>query len=167
MSLKAVGFERFEVAHALCYRAVVEELQAGQKTSHWMWFVFPQMRQLGRSETAKLYGLTDASEALAYAMHPVLGSRLLECTALVLGTHGRTAHQIFGSPDDLKLCSSMTLFEHVWPTDGGADSAVRQDASGRAMFSRVLDRFYAGKRDAATLSLVDVGVGVGDRDQRG
>ena len=165
MSLKAVGLERFEVAQALSYRAVVDELQAGRKTSHWMWFVFPQLRQLGRSETAKLYGLADAAEARAYAMHPVLGQRLLECTGLVLATSGRTAHEIFGSPDDLKLCSSMTLFEHVWPMDGGADSPVRQDASGRALFSQVLDRFYAGKRDAATLSRLDVGVG--DSGQRG
>ncbi len=152
MSLKAVGLERFEIAQALSYRAAVEELQAGRKTSHWMWFVFPQLRQLGRSETAKLYGLADAVEAQAYALHPVLGPRLLECTGLVLATSGKTAHEIFGSPDDPKLCSSMTLFEHVWPEG----DAVVQGVPVRQLFAQVIDRFYDGSRDATTLSLLGV-----------
>ncbi|MDB5879618.1 MAG: calpastatin [Variovorax sp.] len=143
MSIKsgADGLERFVVAQALCYGAVLAELRAGRKTSHWMWFVFPQLVQLGRSETARLYGLADAAEARAYALHPLLGPRLEECANAVLATSGRTANQIFGSPDDLKLCSSMTLFERAWP-----ESTV---------FAAVLDRFYEGRRDPMTLQLLD------------
>ena len=141
MSIEAVGLERFVVAQALCHRAALAELLAGRKTGHWMWFVFPQLAQLGRSETAKLYGLADAHEARAYATHPVLGARLEESAKAVLSTSGRTANQIFGSPDDLKLCSSMTLFERVQPE--------------RSVFAEVIDRFYAGRRDAMTLNLLD------------
>ena len=143
MSLEpdADGLERFVVAQALCYRAVCDELQAGRKTSHWMWFVFPQLTQLGRSETARAYGLADIAEARAYASHPVLGPRLEDCAKAVLAHGDRTAHQIFGSPDDLKLCSSMTLFERAWP--------------GPRVFAEVLDRFYVGRRDAITLARLD------------
>lgn len=141
MSIRSDGLERFVVAQALCYGAVRDELRAGRKTSHWMWFVFPQLAQLGRSETAKLYGLDDAAEARAYALHPVLGPRLAECADAVLATGGRTAHQIFGSPDDLKLCSSMTLFERAWPE--------------LHVFADVLDRFYEGRRDPMTTALLD------------
>ena len=137
----ADGLERFVVAQALCYGAALDELRAGRKTSHWMWFVFPQLVQLGRSETARLYGLSDFEEARAYAAHPVLGLRLRACAEAVLATSGRTAHQIFGSPDDLKLCSSMTLFERAWP-----ESTV---------FAAVLDRFHEGRRDPMTLQLLD------------
>ena len=137
----ADGLERFVVAQALCYGAVLEELRAGRKTSHWMWFVFPQLVQLGRSETARLYGLANVAEARAYAAHPVLGPRLQACAEAVLATSGRSANQIFGSPDDLKLCSSMTLFERAWPET--------------TVFADVLDRFYEGRRDPVTLELLD------------
>ena len=153
MSIRSDGLERFVVAQALCYGAVLDELHAGRKTSHWMWFVFPQLAQLGRSETAKLYGLADAAEARAYALHPVLGPRLAECADAVLTTSGLTAHDIFGSPDDLKLCSSMTLFERVWP-----ESSV---------FADVLDRFYEGRRDIATIALLDNSDQRTQRTQRG
>ena len=132
--------ERFVTAQAPLFSTVCEELRAGCKQSHWMWFIFPQLRALGRSSTAKFYGLADMAEAQAYWNHPALGERLRLCTALVLAIKGKTAHAIFGSPDDLKLCSCMTLFEVAAPEE--------------ASFGRVLERYYAGKRDAATLKLI-------------
>lgn len=134
------GIARFVDAQADCYGAVLDELRAGRKTSHWMWFVFPQLAALGRSATAKFYGIADIAEARSYAAHSLLGPRLRECAEIVAGTQGRTAHAIFGSPDDLKLCSSMTLFE--------------QAAGDEAVYGRVLDRFYGGRRDEATLRLL-------------
>lgn len=134
------GIARFVDAQADCYGAVLDELRDGRKTSHWMWFVFPQLAALGRSATAKFYGIADIAEARSYAAHPLLGSRLRECAEIVAGTQGRTAHAIFGSPDNLKLCSSMTLFE--------------QAAGDEAVYGRVLDRFYGGQRDEATLRLL-------------
>jgi uncharacterized protein (DUF1810 family) len=134
------GLERFVAAQAPVYADVLRELGAGRKTSHWMWFVFPQLKSLGRSATARFYGLADRAEALAYWRHPLLGPRLVECTRLVLATAGRTAHEIFGSPDDLKLCSCMTLFDAVAPEEPA--------------FRAVIDRFYRGLADAATLELL-------------
>jgi uncharacterized protein (DUF1810 family) len=137
---KAPGLERFVEAQAPVYAAVLSELGAGCKTSHWMWFVFPQLKSLGRSGTARFYGLEGSDDALAYWRHPVLGPRLLECTRLVLATSGRTVHEIFGSPDDLKLRSCMTLFDAVAPEEPA--------------FRAVIDRFYGGDADAATLALL-------------
>jgi uncharacterized protein (DUF1810 family) len=134
------GLDRFVEAQAPVYASVLRELGAGSKTSHWMWFVFPQLKSLGRSSTALFYGLEDRAEATAYWRHPLLGPRLLECARLVLATTGRSAHAIFGSPDDLKLCSCMTLFVAVAPEEPG--------------FRAVLDRFYGGVADAATLGLL-------------
>ena len=134
------GIARFVDAQADCYGAVLDELRAGRKTSHWMWFVFPQLAALGRSATAKFYGIVDIAEARSYAAHPLLGPRLRECAEIVAAIQGRTAHAIFGSPDDLKLCSSMTLFE--------------QAAGDEAVYGRVLDRFYGGRRDEVTLRLL-------------
>ena len=102
--------QRFIDAQDPVYAAVQSELAAGHKTTHWMWFVFPQLRSLGRSEMAQRYGIASRDEALAYWKHPVLGKRLLACTSLVLGVRGRSAQAVFGSPDDLKFQSSMTLF---------------------------------------------------------
>ena len=132
--------ERFVTAQRPVYAAVCSELARGRKATHWMWFVFPQLRGLGRSDTAIHYGLASRAQALAYWRHPLLGARLRECTELVLATSGRSAHQIFGSPDDLKFCSCMTLF-----------AAVAEDD---APFDRALIRFYAGRRDPATLALL-------------
>lgn len=132
--------ERFATAQAPVFATVCDELRAGEKQSHWMWFIFPQLRALGHSSMAKHYGLADLAEAQAYWRHPVLGERLRLCTALVLDVKGKGAHDIFGSPDDLKLRSCMTLFEAAAP-----------DAAG---FARVLERYYAGMRDAATLQLL-------------
>ncbi len=134
------ALDRFVEAQAGVIDAVRAELRDGRKTSHWMWFVFPQLRGLGRSSTARHYGIADRAEAAAYAHHPVLGPRLLECTDRVLTHPGSSAHRIFGSPDDLKFASCMTLFEAVWPNEPG--------------FARALDTFYGGRRDSATLGLL-------------
>ena len=104
------GLERFVDAQESVFAAVFNELKAGKKTSHWMWFVFPQLRGLGRSAIAQHFGIESRDEALAYWQHPVLGKRLKECTLLVLEVDDRTAHEIFGSPDDVKFRSCMTLF---------------------------------------------------------
>mgnify|MGYP001097753526 FL=1 len=132
--------QRFVDAQAPVYAQVCAELAAGRKTSHWMWFVFPQLAALGRSATARFYGIASKAEALAYWLHPVLGPRLRHCTRLVLATRASSAHALFGSPDDLKLRSCMTLFAAV----AGEEPA----------FTQVLERFYAGEPDAATLALL-------------
>lgn len=132
--------ERFVDAQAPLYETVRQELTAGRKTSHWMWFVFPQLRALGKSGTAKFFGLTDQAEAIAYWEHPVLGPRLKECTQLVLSTRNKSAHDIFGSPDDMKLRSCMTLFEFVTPHE--------------PVFAQVLEQYYSGERDRLTLDIL-------------
>lgn len=136
------GMQKFLEAQVPIYTQVMAELAAGHKHSHWMWFIFPQLKSLGRSATAQHFGLADMTEALEYLRHPVLGHRLRECAALVLATPGTqtTAHDIFGSPDDLKLRSCMTLFEAAAPEE--------------PIFAQVLERFYDGKRDDATLRLL-------------
>jgi len=131
---------RFVAAQDPVYDTVRGELRSGCKTSHWMWFVFPQLKQLGRSSIAKHFGIADAEEAAAYFSHPVLGPRLEECAELVLAVKGKTANDIFGSPDDIKLRSCMTLF----------DTVVRDEE----VFARVLDRFFNGERDPETLRLL-------------
>ncbi|MCE9658747.1 MAG: DUF1810 domain-containing protein [Burkholderiales bacterium] len=132
------GLARFVEAQAAVYESVLAELRAGRKSSHWMWFIFPQLRALGRSGTARFYGLADRTEAAAYWQHPVLGERLRQCARLVLATRGKTAHEIFGSPDDLKLRSCMTLFAAVAPEE--------------PEFAEVLARFYAAEGDPLTLA---------------
>jgi len=127
---------RFVGAQDPVYDAVLGELRAGRKRSHWMWFVFPQLRGLGHSPTAMHYGISSRAEAQAYLDHPRLGPRLRECTRLVLAIDDRSAGEVFGSPDDLKLKSSMTLF------------ALCADDSGD--FDAVLDKFYDGERDEVT-----------------
>lgn len=128
--------DRFVRAQAPVYDDVVAELAAGRKTSHWMWFVFPQLKGLGSSAMANRYGIGSLEEARAYWAHPLLGPRLARCTALVLGVEGRSAREIFGSPDDLKFRSCMTLFAQ---------------ATGEPIFSRALDKFFGGVPDEATL----------------
>jgi uncharacterized protein (DUF1810 family) len=141
MSAAAESLSRFLDAQAPVYAQVVRELAAARKTSHWVWFIFPQIRGLGRTSTARFYGIATRAEAVAYWQHPVLGGRLKECAELVLAAPiGLTSHDIFGMPDDLKLRSSMTLFAAVAP-----DVPV---------FGNVLARFYAGKPDGATLALL-------------
>lgn len=130
--------ERFVEAQDGIYGAVLAELRAGRKATHWMWFVFPQLRGLGRSATARYYGLASAAEAAAYLDHPVLGARLRECVELVLAVDGRTARDIFAAPDDLKFRSSMTLFAGIAPEE-------------RA-FRRMLDKYFGGEPDPLTVA---------------
>lgn len=127
--------QRFVDAQRAVYAQVCAELAAGEKRSHWMWFVFPQLRGLGRSATAQRYALASRGEASAYLAHPLLGARLKECTTLVLDVRDRSIAQIFGFPDELKFRSSMTLF-----------AAVHQDA----LFTRAIER--CGGPDELTLA---------------
>ncbi len=129
---------RFVQAQASVYRDVVDELRGGQKRSHWMWFVFPQLRGLGSSPMAARYGIASLEEARAYLGHDLLGPRLHECAQLVNQVQGRSIGEIFGSPDDLKLCSSMTLFARA--TDDNQD------------FIALLDKHYDGRQDQLTLA---------------
>ncbi len=131
--------ERFVQAQDPIMERVQQELRAGQKRSHWMWFVFPQIAGLGHSATARFYAIGSRAEAVAYAAHPVLGPRLLRCTGLVTALQGRSAHQVFGSPDDLKFHSSMTLFDAT---------------SGEPVFAAALAHYFAGQPDSATLDLL-------------
>jgi len=133
--------ERFVSAQDPIYRQVVGELAAGRKRSHWMWFIFPQLTGLGFSATAQHYAISGLAETRAYLAHPVLGARLRECSRLVLAVQGSTVHGIFGSPDNMKFHSSMTLFA--------------QAAPGEALFRDCLDKYFGGVPDQATLDLLD------------
>jgi uncharacterized protein (DUF1810 family) len=128
--------QRFADAQASVIERVLAELAAGRKSSHWMWFVFPQRRGLGTSAMAQRYGIASLAEARAYAGHPLLGARLRQCTALVLQHPQRSAREIFGAPDDRKFHSSMTLFAHAAPDE--------------PLFRRALEVFFAGRDDPAT-----------------
>jgi uncharacterized protein (DUF1810 family) len=128
---------RFVEAQGRVHDRVLRELGAGRKASHWMWFVFPQLRGLGRSPTALRYGISSLAEARAYLAHPVLGPRLEACVRLVLGCQGRTAEQIFGFPDVLKFRSCLTLFAAAAPSP--------------QPFLEALDRYYGGAGDPLTL----------------
>jgi uncharacterized protein (DUF1810 family) len=141
VSAREFDLARFVDAQAPVFDTVCAELAAGDKRTHWMWFVFPQLKALGRSGTAKHFGIEDRDEALAYWRHPVLGPRLAQCARLLLGVRGKTAHEIFGSPDDLKLRSCMTLFEAVAPEE--------------PVFGEVLEKYCAGQRDDLTLRVLD------------
>jgi uncharacterized protein (DUF1810 family) len=132
--------DRFLNAQASVYGQVLTELRAGQKRSHWIWFIFPQMKGLGSSSHAHFYGIGSLEEAAAYWRHPVLGSRLEECTRLVNQVEKGTIEQILGYPDDLKFRSSMTLFSRA---------AERAD-----VFTQALDKYFAGRPDELTLELL-------------
>jgi uncharacterized protein (DUF1810 family) len=121
------------------YQRAVAELRAGEKTGHWIWFVFPQIVGLGYSANARRYGITSLREARAYLAHPVLGERLRECARIVADTKGRSAEQIFGTVDALKLRSSMTLF-------------AAAEAEDENVFGEVLAKYYNGSQDEATTS---------------
>jgi uncharacterized protein (DUF1810 family) len=135
---------RFEIAREAggTYAAALAELQAGRKTSHWMWFVFPQIAGLGQSSMSRTYAISSLLEAEAYLAHPVLGSRLIECARIVAETDGRTAEDIFGGIDAVKLRSSVTLFARIAPDD---------------VFDQVLDRYFGGVRDPETERLLESG----------
>jgi uncharacterized protein (DUF1810 family) len=139
--LESFDLQRFVDAQAPVYRSVVDELRGGRKRSHWMWFVFPQLSGLGGSSMAVRYGIGSLQEARAYLRHELLGPRLHECTQLVNQVQGRSIAEIFGSPDDLKLCSSMTLF--------AVASDDNQD------FVDLLAKYYRGLQDPLTLARLD------------
>ena len=133
------NLSRFIKAQEGIYARVLEELRNGRKRSHWMWYIFPQLDGLGRSATARRYAIKSLEEAREYLNHPVLGARLKECANMVLAIEGKTASEIFGYPDDLKLKSSMTLFSEV---------------ATNSVFVRVLDKYFPGQRDDRTLQLL-------------
>jgi uncharacterized protein (DUF1810 family) len=133
-------FSRFVDAQAPVINHVRQELSDGLKRTHWMWYIFPQMQGLGRSPTAILYALKSLVEAKAYLRHPVLGPRLIECTNLVNTVEGRSAYQIFGSPDEMKFHSSVTLFSQADPT--------------RLEFAAALEKYFDGVPDGRTIKLL-------------
>ncbi len=135
--------EIFLEAQAGSYASARAELAAGQKRSHWMWYIFPQLRGLGSSPTAQRFAITDLREATQYLAHPLLGARLRECTELVNAVEGRSIGQIFGYPDDLKFHSSVTLF-----------AQAAEDGTEGALFREALNRYFNGAPDAATLKLL-------------
>jgi uncharacterized protein (DUF1810 family) len=132
---------RFVHAQAPDYARALAELRAGRKRSHWMWYVFPQLTGLGASAMSQRYAISGIAEARAYLQHPVLGPRLVECAEAVLGVQGRSAHDIFGSPDDVKLRSCATLFAAASPPG--------------SVFEQLLDRYFDGERDPVTLRLLE------------
>ena len=134
---------RFIEAQNGIYEQALAELKAGRKRSHWMWFIFPQIAGLGTSSMAEKYAIRSVEEASAYLADPILGSRLLRCVEAILSVSDRSAHDIMGSPDDLKLRSSMTLFAAV--SDHGSP------------FHKAIDHFYDGKFDKRTISILNAG----------
>ncbi|MEC5212264.1 uncharacterized protein (DUF1810 family) [Polaromonas sp. CG_9.5] len=138
--MNTFNLQRFVEGQAPVYADVLDELRAGKKTSHWMWFIFPQHVALGRSAMAKYYGIASQAEALAYLAHPLLGKRLLECTGLMLAANGKTALDILGATDERKFHSCMTLFQ-----------ATRPDLP---VWNAALGKYFGGTLDAATLALL-------------
>jgi uncharacterized protein (DUF1810 family) len=132
------NLQRFVDAQDRVIDRVLAELRSGQKRSHWMWFVFPQVAGLGFSAMAQRYAIASLDEAKAFIAHPVLGPRLRECTQAVVDVQGRSIHTIFGSPDDMKFRSSMTLFDHAAPEE--------------PVFAKALAQYFGGEADAATLA---------------
>ncbi len=132
----AYDLDRFIVEQQHAYRGALEELRTGQKTGHWIWFIFPQIAGLGSSAMSQRFSISSLDEARAYLEHPVLGVRLRECAGVLLATEGRTAEQILGSLDATKVRSSMTLFHRAAPDE--------------PIFAQVLDRYYGGIADPAT-----------------
>ena len=140
VSTNMFNLQRFIAAQAALYATVVNELRHGTKRTHWMWFIFPQVEGLGHSSMATRYAIRSRDEAIAYLATPLLGARLLECTRAVLAVPDKSAYEIFGSPDDLKFRSSMTLFDAV-------------DSTGP--YGQALDRLFGGDRDQATLDILN------------
>ncbi|MCC0056603.1 MAG: DUF1810 domain-containing protein [Rhodobiaceae bacterium] len=136
------NLERFEEAQTEAFHQAISELRAGRKSGHWMWFTFPQLRGLGRSEAAMFYGIHSIDEAQAYLGHPVLGPRLRQMTEAAIAAPAASLHSLFGFPDDMKFCSSMTLFSIASPDP-------------RNVFTQALERWCNGKRDAETCRLLE------------
>lgn len=141
--MREKGLDRFLEAQDRCYRDVLGELRLGQKTTHWIWFIFPQVAGLGSSAMSQRFAIASLDDARAYLAHPVLGARLRECAGLVLASSGRSAEEIFGSIDAMKLRSCMTLFSRAAPEEH--------------LFRDVLARYYDGVEDAATIALLNGG----------
>lgn len=135
------NLERFLDAQALTYETALRELQAGEKRSHWMWFIFPQLRGLGHSDRAQFFGITSLEEALAYLADPILGRRLRECVAALIKLPGQSAEEVLGSVDALKLRSSLTLFRIAAPGD--------------AIFQSALEQYFQNKMDPRTIELLE------------
>jgi len=138
----AYNLARFVRAQETVYAQVLSEIRSGKKRTHWMWYIFPQVEGLAFSATSQRYAIKSVAEAKAYLDHPILGPRLLECAEAVLQVDGRSAVEIFGSPDDLKLRSCATLFASVSPPD--------------SVFDRLLRKYYRGGRDGKTLQLLGI-----------
>lgn len=134
------NLERFITVQEQDYESALGELKAGKKKSHWIWYIFPQIVGLGFSPMAVRYAIQSKAEAIAYLEHKVLGARLIECSATLLRLDGRRIEDIMGSPDDLKLRSSMTLFKEVSPSD--------------SVFDDVLNKFYSGDEDSRTINFL-------------
>ena len=139
----SIDLARFLTAQEDEYPQALSEIRAGQKRTHWMWFVFPQIQGLGTSKPAQFYAIKDRAEAEAYLAHPILGPRLREITEALLAVEGKTANEIFGYPDDLKLRSCATLFASV--------------SAPRSVFKRVLKKFFGGEPDPETLNRLGAG----------
>lgn len=137
----AHNLDRFLLSQDRIYQVALKELKGGRKRSHWMWYVFPQLKHLGHSYNAKYYGISGIEEAVTYLQHPILGQRLREIASTILNLSGNDAEVIFGCIDAMKLRSSMTLFDVVSPDD---------------VFNLVLDNYFQGKKDYRTLSMLDV-----------
>jgi len=141
MSSSAKTLERFVKAQDKSYRDALSELKSGRKRSHWMWYIFPQIKGLGFSEMAKYYAIENIKEAEDYLVHPVLGKRLIEIALVLLELDENNANKVFGHPDDMKLKSSMTLFANVNRTN--------------SVFIKILDKYFDGEQDTATLRIID------------
>ena len=137
------NLSRFLRAQEDDYEQALSEIRGGRKRTHWMWYIFPQLDGLAFSSTSKHYAIKSIEEARAYLAHPVLGPRLLECAEAAVRVEGRTAREVFGSPDDLKFRSCLTLFHQAASAD-----------SDRALFTEALNQFYRGQADARTLELL-------------
>ena len=135
------NLQRFLEAQQRNYEIALAEISQGQKRTHWMWYIFPQIQGLGSSDTSRYYAIKNAGEAINYLAHPVLGNRLKTISQVLIQVEGRTAHQIFGSPDDMKLHSSMTLFAGLPGTD--------------SVFQQVLDKYFSGEPDKKTLQILE------------
>ncbi len=137
----AFNLDRFVEAQARDYQRALDEIKRGEKRSHWMWYIFPQFEGLGFSSMSQRYAIKSVDEAVAYLAHPILGPRLFECTYAALSVEGRSALEIFGSPDDMKLRSSATLFAHV--------------SQPGSVFHRLLDKYYPSGPDPKTIRLIE------------
>lgn len=134
--------DRFVQVQAHDFDIALVEIASGRKRSHWMWYIFPQFAGLGFSAMSQRYAIRSAAEAQAYLNHPILGPRLMQCCKALLAINGRSAHEIFGSPDDMKLQSCATLYASITPMD--------------SVFARVLKQYFSGQRDQKTLNMLNV-----------